>query len=174
MRTLTICAVAIGVAIVGLYAQEKEYVPSCNMCPGTYIPKSEIDAYVKRGYANQLTDQQVRQVSLGKANVGVAVVTRGKINNPAAVVAEHDLVSERLGQLDFLRPIRRTIDMANANKASDSSTHQKRHCEKSLCAVSFQMLTPIAVNARISLDVIANHRTCCEKQFLNYCVLFPE
>jgi mannose-6-phosphate isomerase-like protein (cupin superfamily) len=94
MRNALMCAVAIGVAIPGLYAQEREYAPSCNMCPGTYIPKTEIDAYVKRGYANQLTDQQVRQVSLGKANVGVAVVTRGKINNPAAVVAEHDLVSE--------------------------------------------------------------------------------
>src|SRR6266550_800597 len=87
---------------------------------------------------------------------------------------EHDLVSERLGQLDFLRPIRRTIDMANANKASDSSTYQKGHCEKSLCAVSFQMLTPIAVNARFSLYVFADHRTCREKQLLNYCVLFPE
>lgn len=94
MRTVLICAVAIGVAIAGLHAQQNDPAPSCNMCPGTYIPKSEIDAYVKRGYANQLTDQQVRQVSLGKANVGVAVVTRGKINNPAAVVAEHDLVSE--------------------------------------------------------------------------------
>src|SRR6266478_4352854 len=87
---------------------------------------------------------------------------------------KHDLMGECLGQLDFLRPIRRTIDMADANKASDLSTHQKRYCEKPLCAVSFQMLTPIAVNARISLDVIANHRTCREKQFLNYCVLFPE
>ena len=94
MRKTLVCAVAIGLGIGALTAQEREYAPSCNMCPGTYIPKSEIDAYVKRGYANQLTDQQVRQVSLGKANVGVAVVTRGKINNPAAVVAEHDLVSE--------------------------------------------------------------------------------
>ena len=94
MRKVLMCAVAVGVAIAGLYAQEKEYAPSCNMCPGTYIPKSEIDAYGKRGYANQLTDQQVRQVSIGKANVGVAVVTRTKMNNPAAVVAEHDLVSE--------------------------------------------------------------------------------
>ena len=94
MRTVLMCAVAIGVAIAGVSAQDSGPAPSCNGCPGTYIPKSEIDAYVKRGYANQLTDQQVRQVSLGKANVGVAVVTRGKINNPAAVVAEHDLVSE--------------------------------------------------------------------------------
>ena len=94
MKTVLICAVAIGVAIASLYAQEREYAPTCNMCPGTYIPKSEIDAYAKRGYANQLTDQQIRQVSIGKANVGVAVVTRTKMNNPAAVVAEHDLVSE--------------------------------------------------------------------------------
>src|SRR5439155_10523357 len=87
---------------------------------------------------------------------------------------EHDLVGERLGQFDLLRPIRRTIDMANANKAFDLSTHQKRHCQKPLCPVSFQMLTPIPAHAGISLDVIANHRTCREKQFLNYCVLFPE
>src|SRR5207302_6813906 len=87
---------------------------------------------------------------------------------------KHDLVGECLSQLDLLRTIRRTIDVANANKASDLSTHQKRHCQKPLCAVSFQMLTPIAVHARISLDVITNHGTCREKQFLNYCVLFPE
>jgi mannose-6-phosphate isomerase-like protein (cupin superfamily) len=94
MRTLWTCAVIVGITMAGLYAQRDDPAPTCNMCPGTYIPKSEIDAYIKRGYANQLTDQQVRQVSIGKANVGVAVVTRGKINNPAAVVAEHDLVSE--------------------------------------------------------------------------------
>jgi mannose-6-phosphate isomerase-like protein (cupin superfamily) len=75
-------------------AQEREIAPSCNMCPGTYIPNSEIQAYVKRAIANQLTDQQVRQVDIGKANVGVAVVYRGRINNPNANVAEHDLVSE--------------------------------------------------------------------------------
>ena len=82
------------VAIVALVAQERDYAPTCTMCPGTYIANSEIQAYVKRGFANQLTDQQIRQVDIGKANVGVAVVTRGRINNPDAVVAEHDLVSE--------------------------------------------------------------------------------
>jgi mannose-6-phosphate isomerase-like protein (cupin superfamily) len=81
-------------AVVSLVAQERDYAPTCNMCPGTYIGNREIQAYVARGYANRLTDQQVRQVDIGKANVGVAVVTRGPINNPNAVVAEHDLVSE--------------------------------------------------------------------------------
>ena len=94
MRTILIGVAALVVALVGLAAQEREYQPTCNMCPGTYIPNSEIEAYAKRGKANQLIDQQVRQVDIGKANVGVAVVYRGKIDNPAAVVAEHDLVSE--------------------------------------------------------------------------------
>jgi mannose-6-phosphate isomerase-like protein (cupin superfamily) len=72
----------------------KEYEPSCKMCPGTYIPNSEIQAYIKRGIANQLTDQQVRQVDIGKVNVGIAVVHRGKLASAEANVAEHDLVSE--------------------------------------------------------------------------------
>jgi mannose-6-phosphate isomerase-like protein (cupin superfamily) len=83
-------------ALLMLFAQAQDPAPapSCNMCPGTYIPNSEIQAYIKRGIANQLTDQQIRQVDIGKANVGVAVVYRGRIDNPKAVVAEHDLVSE--------------------------------------------------------------------------------
>ena len=82
------------VVLVALSAQEKEYRPTCNMCPGTYVPNTEIQAYVKRAIANRLTDQQIRQVDIGKANVGIAVVYRGKIDNPQATVAEHDLVSE--------------------------------------------------------------------------------
>ena len=64
------------------------------MCPGTYVPNAEIQAYVKRAIANQLTDQGIRQVDIGKANVGVAVVHRTKLNDPQANVAEHDLISE--------------------------------------------------------------------------------
>ena len=67
--------------------------PTCVNCPGTLIPNSEIEQYIKRGFANDLTDQQVRQVSVGKSNVGIAVVTRKKLAS-ANVVAEHDLVSE--------------------------------------------------------------------------------
>lgn len=91
-----VIAGALGVilALASVAAQERDYQPTCTMCPGTYIPSAEIDAYVKRAIANQLTDQQVRQVDIGKANVGVAVVHRGRLNNPQASVAEHDLVSE--------------------------------------------------------------------------------
>jgi mannose-6-phosphate isomerase-like protein (cupin superfamily) len=70
-----------------------EYEPTCRMCPGTYIPSAEIAAYVKRAVANRLVDQQVRQVDVGKVNVGVGIVHRGKLDKPASV-AEHDLVSE--------------------------------------------------------------------------------
>ena len=63
------------------------------MCPGTLIPRSEVEAYITRGFANDLTDQQIRQVSVGKSNVGIAVVTRKRVTT-AKVVAEHDLVSE--------------------------------------------------------------------------------
>jgi mannose-6-phosphate isomerase-like protein (cupin superfamily) len=69
--------------------------PTCNMCPGTYIPLSELDAYTKKAIAENLTDQQVRDMNIGKANVGIGMVYRGKLDAPAAnSVAEHDQVSE--------------------------------------------------------------------------------
>ena len=94
MRKVLIGTGAMVFALVVLSAQEKEYAPSCKMCPGTHVPNAEIQAYVKRAITNKLTDQQIRQVDIGKANVGIAVVYRGKIDNPQATVAEHDLVSE--------------------------------------------------------------------------------
>jgi len=69
--------------------------PTCNMCPGTHIPVSELDAYTKKAMAENLTDQQVRDVEIGKAHVGIGMVYRGKLNAPAPdSVAEHDQVSE--------------------------------------------------------------------------------
>ena len=69
--------------------------PSCHMCPGTYIPRSELDAYTKKAMAEKLTDQQVRDVEIGKAHVGIAMVYRSKLDKPLPnSAAEHDLVSE--------------------------------------------------------------------------------
>jgi mannose-6-phosphate isomerase-like protein (cupin superfamily) len=69
--------------------------PTCHMCPGTYIPLSELQAYTKKAVAEKLTDQQVRDVELGKAHVGIGMVYRGRLDKPAPdSVAEHDLVSE--------------------------------------------------------------------------------
>jgi mannose-6-phosphate isomerase-like protein (cupin superfamily) len=69
--------------------------PTCKGCPGTYIPNSEIQAYVQKAIAEKRTDQQVRDVNIGKSHVGIGVVYRGKLAAPAPEsVAEHDLVSE--------------------------------------------------------------------------------
>ena len=69
--------------------------PTCNRCSATYINNTEIQAYVKRAVANGIIDQQVRSVDVGKTQVGVGLVYRGKLNAPAnASVAEHDLISE--------------------------------------------------------------------------------
>jgi hypothetical protein len=69
--------------------------PTCKMCPGTYIPKSEVDAYINKAVAEKLTDQQARDIDIGKTHIGIGVVHRGKLDAPAPdSVAEHDLVSE--------------------------------------------------------------------------------
>src|SRR5215471_12082409 len=84
--TLAACSVAL------LMAQNKinptDPQPTCNMCPGTYIPLSELEAYTKKAVTENLVDQQVRDIDIGK-------VHRGKLDKPANdSVAEHDLVSE--------------------------------------------------------------------------------
>jgi mannose-6-phosphate isomerase-like protein (cupin superfamily) len=69
--------------------------PTCNMCPGTYIPVSELEAYTKKALAENLLDQQVRDIEIGKAHIGIGMVHRGKLDKPGTdSVAEHDLVSE--------------------------------------------------------------------------------
>jgi len=69
--------------------------PTCNHCSATYVSSDEVQAYLKRAQDNGLVDQQTRAVDIGKANIGIGVVYRGKLTAPAAdSVAEHDLVSE--------------------------------------------------------------------------------
>src|SRR5882724_4700808 len=76
-------------------AQQTDPQPTCKMCPGTYIPVSELEAYTKKAIAEKRVDQQVREVDIGKAHVAIGMVHRGKLDAPApASVAEHDLVSE--------------------------------------------------------------------------------
>jgi hypothetical protein len=76
---------------LALSAQE----PTCRQCPATYIERSELDAYAKRAIENGLIDQQVRSVDLGKSQVGVAIIYRGKLDQPGKnTVAEHDFISE--------------------------------------------------------------------------------
>jgi len=78
---------------VGLLCVLSAQQPTCRNCSSTYIQKSEIDAYAARGKAESITDQQIRAVDVGKSNIAVGVVYRGKLKG-TPVVAEHDLVSE--------------------------------------------------------------------------------
>jgi mannose-6-phosphate isomerase-like protein (cupin superfamily) len=82
-------------AVAPASAQQTDPQPTCHMCPGTYIPAGEIDAYTKKAIAEKRIDQQVRDVDIGKAHVGIGVVYRGRLEAPRPdSVAEHDLVSE--------------------------------------------------------------------------------
>jgi mannose-6-phosphate isomerase-like protein (cupin superfamily) len=76
-------------------AQDNNPKPTCNMCPGTYIPVEELQAYTKKAIAEKRVDQQVRDVDIGKSHVAIGMVHRGKLDAPQPEsVAEHDLVSE--------------------------------------------------------------------------------
>jgi mannose-6-phosphate isomerase-like protein (cupin superfamily) len=81
--------------VTSLGAQSDNPQPTCTMCPGTYIPLDELQAYVKKAIAEKRIDQQVRDIDIGKAHIGIGMVHRGKLDAPAPEsVAEHDLVSE--------------------------------------------------------------------------------
>jgi mannose-6-phosphate isomerase-like protein (cupin superfamily) len=86
---------AIAACALAALAAQGDPQQTCRMCPGTYIPKSELDAYVAKAIAEKLIDQQVRDIDIGKSHIGIGVVHRGKLTAPAPEsVAEHDQVSE--------------------------------------------------------------------------------
>jgi mannose-6-phosphate isomerase-like protein (cupin superfamily) len=79
--------------LAGATAQDPQ--PTCTLCPATYIASDEVQAYVRKAVAEKLTDQQVRDVEIGRSHVGIGVVYRGKLPSPVPEsVAEHDFVSE--------------------------------------------------------------------------------
>ena len=99
MRKMLLALAGTACAVGALVAQAKinptDPQPTCAMCPGYYIPVSELEAYTKKAMAEKLTDQQVRDIEIGKAHVGIGMVYRGKLDKPAPdSVAEHDQVSE--------------------------------------------------------------------------------
>ena len=89
------------IAVFPLLAQDVEPKPTCNHCSAVYVPQSELDAYNQRAIEHKLVDQQVRSVDLGKVQVGIGSIYRGKLGNAqglenkvAEAVAEHEQVSE--------------------------------------------------------------------------------
>jgi len=99
MRRVFVGMVGMMCGVAALVAQGRinptDPQPTCAMCPGYYIPVSELQAYTKKAVAENLLDQQVRDVEIGKAHVGIGMVHRGKLDKPLPnSVAEHDQVSE--------------------------------------------------------------------------------
>jgi mannose-6-phosphate isomerase-like protein (cupin superfamily) len=88
-------AVAGALLVTVAVSAQGDMRPTCRNCPGTYIPNEELQAYVKRAVSNRIIDQQVRAIDIGKLNLDVGVVHRGKLDAPAPdSVAEHHQVSE--------------------------------------------------------------------------------
>jgi mannose-6-phosphate isomerase-like protein (cupin superfamily) len=102
MRTILVFGgtVAAAVALVSAFAigrlSAQDFAASCHRCPSTYVPASEIAEFTALGRADlSLIDQQMRAVDIGKAQVEIALVHRGKLDKPGPrSVATHDLVSE--------------------------------------------------------------------------------
>ena len=108
-------------AVVALVAQAKinptDPQPTCNMCPGYYIPLSELQAYTKKALAENLLDQQVRDIEIGKAHIGIGMVHRGKLDKPAPdSVAEHDQVSEVYHIIDGTATLMLGPDITNRQR----------------------------------------------------------
>jgi mannose-6-phosphate isomerase-like protein (cupin superfamily) len=108
-------------AVAALVAQAKinptDPQPTCNMCPGYYIPLSELQAYTKKALAENLLDQQVRDIEIGKAHIGIGMVHRGKLDKPAPdSVAEHDQVSEVYHIIDGTATLMLGSDITNRQR----------------------------------------------------------
>jgi hypothetical protein len=120
MNQERITKVTLGVltVIFALSAQQ----PTCHHCQATYIPVSELDAYTAKAVKYNLVDQQVRSVDLGKVQVGIGMVTRGKLlpgNARKGAVAEHEQISEVYHIIDGSATLLTGPDLVNPVKRPD-------------------------------------------------------
>src|ERR1700730_1413268 len=142
-----------------------------------FLARVEGDRVLGRLQLHDHTGEALRERVMNVAGHSISFFENGRsvalLSKFIQLKGEHHLMSERLSQLDFFRPIRTAIEMANANKTSDLSTYEHRNRKKSFCPSSLQVISPIATNSGISLDVITNHGSSCENQFLHDRVLFP-
>ncbi len=69
--------------------------PTCVMCLADYVSAEEIQAYEEVAVTTSLTDQQLRSIDLGNANVQIALARRPAQSEPnPRSVAVHNLVTE--------------------------------------------------------------------------------
>ena len=113
--------IAIGAMALALLAQQPS--PTCHHCQATYIPVSELDAYTAKAVKYSIIDQQVRSVDVGKSQVGIGMVTRGKLvagTTRKGAVAEHEQVSEVYHIIEGTATLLTGADLVNAKKRPDS------------------------------------------------------
>lgn len=103
--------------VMALLAQTPQ--PTCRHCQATYIPVSELDAYTAKAIKYNIVDQQVRSVDIGKVQIGIGMVTRGKLL-PGTVrtgaVAEHEQISEVYHVIDGSATLLTGPDLVNSVK----------------------------------------------------------
>lgn len=107
-------------AVTALLAQSPQ--PTCHHCEATYIPVNELDAYTAKAIKYNIVDQQVRSVDIGKAQIGIGMVTRGKLApNPdrRSAVAEHEQISEVYHVIDGSATLLTGPDLAHPTKRPD-------------------------------------------------------
>jgi mannose-6-phosphate isomerase-like protein (cupin superfamily) len=110
-----------GLAVLALLAQSPQ--PTCRHCQATYIPRSELDAYVAKAIKYNIVDQQVRSVDIGKAQVGIGMVHRGKLlpgTGAKGTVAEHEQISEVYYVIEGAATLLTGPDLVNSVKRPDS------------------------------------------------------
>ena len=74
MKTMLLAFAAAGCLVATTaVAQQTDPQPTCKMCPGTYIPLDELQAYTKKAIAEKRIDQQVRDIDIGKAHIGIGM-----------------------------------------------------------------------------------------------------
>jgi len=120
MQTSLKAILGISVTALALVAQQGDTPkPTCHSCQATYIPKSELDAYTAKNMKYNMIDQQVRDVDIGKAGVGIGMVHRKKLTfdpNRKGAVAEHEQVSEVYHVIDGEATLLTGPDLVNPVK----------------------------------------------------------
>jgi mannose-6-phosphate isomerase-like protein (cupin superfamily) len=112
--------ILVGLAVVfALSACAQDTKPSCDHCAATYISNDELQAFLKRApariAANDVSDQQVRALDIGKINVCIGIVYRRTLTG-VSPVAEHDLVSEVYHIIDGSATLVTGPDIAGAER----------------------------------------------------------
>jgi mannose-6-phosphate isomerase-like protein (cupin superfamily) len=121
VKHVLFCLLATLVVVPNATAQDDPQ-PTCKNCPATYIGKAELDAYLQRAKAEQIIDQQVRAVDVGKSNVAIGMVHRTKLMTPGEV-AEHDLVSEVYHIIDGSATLVTGPDMVGSERRPATNTN---------------------------------------------------